>query len=61
MTLPPRATLLARDGSVLADGPATAAGTRNSPLGAAAAGVVGEVGPVPSARVSELEARGRAG
>ncbi|MFZ1924559.1 MAG: penicillin-binding transpeptidase domain-containing protein, partial [Solirubrobacteraceae bacterium] len=46
------------DGSVLADGPATAAGTRNSPLGAAAAGVVGEVGPVPSARVSELEARG---
>jgi peptidoglycan glycosyltransferase len=58
MTLPPRATLLARDGSVLADGPATAAGARNSPLGAAAAGVVGEVGPVPSARVSELEARG---
>jgi peptidoglycan glycosyltransferase len=58
MTLPPRATLLARDGSVLAEGPATAAGTRNSPLGAAAAGVVGEVGPVPSARMSELEAQG---
>ncbi len=58
MTLPPRATLLARDGSVLADGPATAAGMRDSPLGAAAAGVIGEVGPVPSARVSELEARG---
>ncbi len=58
MTLPPRATLLAHDGSVLADGPATAAGTRNSPLGAAAAGVVGEVGPVPSARVNELEAQG---
>ena len=58
MTLAPRATLLARDGSVLADGPATAAGTRDSPLGAAAAGVVGEVGPVPSARVSELEAQG---
>ncbi len=58
MTMPSRATLLARDGSVLAEGPATAAGTRNSPLGAAAAGVVGEVGPVPSARVSELEARG---
>jgi penicillin-binding protein A len=58
MTLPPRATLLARDGSVLADGPATAAGARNSPLGAAAAGVVGEVGPVSSARVSELEAQG---
>ncbi|HEY5287330.1 MAG TPA: penicillin-binding transpeptidase domain-containing protein [Solirubrobacteraceae bacterium] len=58
MTLPPRATLLAHDGSVLADGPATAAGTRNSPLGAAAAGVVGEVGPVPSAHLSELEAQG---
>ncbi len=58
VVLPPRATLLARDGSALADGPATAAGTRNSPLGAAAAGIVGEVGPVPSARVSELEAQG---
>jgi peptidoglycan glycosyltransferase len=58
MTLPARATLLARDGSVLAEGPATAAGTRNSPLGAAAAGVVGALGPVPSARVSELEAEG---
>jgi hypothetical protein len=58
MTMPSRATLLARDGSVLADGPATAAGARDSPLGAAAAGVVGEVGPVPSARVSELEAHG---
>lgn len=58
MTLPSRAALLARDGSVLADGPATAAGTRNSPLGAAGAGVVGEVGPVPSARVRELEAQG---
>jgi cell division protein FtsI/penicillin-binding protein 2 len=58
MTMPPRATLLARDGSVLADGPATAAGTRGSPLGAAAAGVVGVLGPVPSTRVSELEARG---
>ncbi|MFZ2113249.1 MAG: penicillin-binding transpeptidase domain-containing protein [Solirubrobacteraceae bacterium] len=58
MTMPSRATLLARDGSVLAEGPATAAGTRNSPLGAAAAGVVGDVGTVPSARASELEARG---
>jgi penicillin-binding protein A len=58
MTLPLRATLLARDGSVLADGPANAAGTRDSPLGSAAAGVIGEVGPVPSARVRELEARG---
>jgi peptidoglycan glycosyltransferase len=56
--LPARAALLARDGSVLADGPATAAGARDSPLGAAAAGVVGEVGPVPNASLSELEAQG---
>jgi penicillin-binding protein A len=58
MTMPARATLLARDGSVLAEGPATAAGARDSPLGAAAAGVVGELAPVPRARVSELEALG---
>jgi peptidoglycan glycosyltransferase len=58
ITLPPRAALLARDGSVLAEGPATAAGTRDSPLGAAAAGVVGEVGPVPSSRLRELEGEG---
>ena len=58
VTLPPRAELLARDGSILADGQATAAGTRDSPLGAAAAGVIGEVGPVPSSRVEELGALG---
>jgi penicillin-binding protein A len=58
MTLPPRAALLARDGSVLADGPASAAGARDSPLGAAAAGVVGEVGPVPTSRLEGLEALG---
>jgi peptidoglycan glycosyltransferase len=58
MTMPARATLLARDGTVLAEGPATAAGARDSPLGAAAAGVLGEVGPVPSSSVSELEAQG---
>jgi penicillin-binding protein A len=57
-SLPPRGALLARDGSVLADGEASAAGTRNSPLGAAAAGVVGEVGPVPAARRTELESQG---
>jgi cell division protein FtsI/penicillin-binding protein 2 len=57
-TLPARAALLADDGSVLAAGPATSAGTRESPLGAAAAGVVGEVGPLPSSRASELEAQG---
>ncbi len=58
MTLPPRAALLARDGSVLADGQASEAGVRNSPLGRAAASVVGEVGPVPSSRLSELQAQG---
>ena len=46
-TLPRRATLLARDGSVLAEGAATGAGTRSSPLGASASAVVGEVGPIP--------------
>ncbi len=56
--LPPRAALLARDGSVLADGPASAAGERNSPLGSAADAVVGEVGPIPAARLDELEAEG---
>jgi peptidoglycan glycosyltransferase len=56
--LPPRAALLARDGSVLADGPAVSAGERSSPLGAAADAVVGDVGPIPPAHVSELEAQG---
>jgi peptidoglycan glycosyltransferase len=57
-TLPPRAALLARNGSVLAEGPASGAGTRDSPLGAAADAVVGEVGPIPAARLDELEAEG---
>jgi peptidoglycan glycosyltransferase len=56
--LPPRAALLARNGSVLADGPATAAGTRSSPLGAAASAIVGEVGPIPSSRLHALMAEG---
>jgi peptidoglycan glycosyltransferase len=56
--LPQRAALLARDGSVLADGPAVAAGERSSPLGAAADAVVGDVGPIPAARLDELEAEG---
>ncbi len=65
LTLPRRATLLARDGSVLAEGAATEAGQRDSPLGAAAGAVLGEVGPVlgevgplPHARASQLEAEG---
>jgi penicillin-binding protein A len=57
-SLPPRAALLARDGSVLADGVAGEAGARNSPLGAAAAGVVGDVGPIPAAQREELESQG---
>jgi penicillin-binding protein A len=58
MRLPPRASLLARDGSLLAGGPALAPGRRSSPLGAAAEAVVGQVGPVPAARRGELEAQG---
>lgn len=58
MQLPPRAALLARDGSLLAGGAAVAAGRRYSPLGPAAEAVVGQVGPIPSARLGELEAQG---
>jgi peptidoglycan glycosyltransferase len=56
--LPRRATLLARDGSVLAEGAATSAGERTSPLGEAASGVLGDVGPVPTAQRQALEAEG---
>ncbi len=58
MTLPRRATLLARDSSALAEGEATSAGERSSPLGESARDVVGEVGSVPEARRAELEAQG---
>jgi transpeptidase family protein/penicillin-binding protein/MecA-like transpeptidase family protein len=57
-SLPPRAALLARNGSVLAEGPATAAGQRSSPLGVAASAVVGGVGPIPAGRLAALEAQG---
>jgi len=58
--LPRRATLLARDGSVLAE---TSAGSgegaaRVSPLGAAASALLGGVGPLPSAHRRQLEAEG---
>jgi peptidoglycan glycosyltransferase len=56
--LPPRATLKARNGAVLAEGPATEAGARSSPLGAAASAVVGEVGPLPEGSRQTLEAQG---
>jgi cell division protein FtsI/penicillin-binding protein 2 len=60
-TLPRRATLLARDGSVLAEGtPSSVLGeqTRSSPLGEAANAVIGIVGPVPASRRETLEAQG---
>jgi cell division protein FtsI/penicillin-binding protein 2 len=64
-TLPRRATLLARDGSVLAESPevnaaeAQSAGTaRTSPLGEVASAVLGTVGPVPADRRVALEAEG---
>jgi cell division protein FtsI/penicillin-binding protein 2 len=61
MTLPRRARILARDGSVLAESPVDVApseGMRSSPLGEAARAVIGTVGPVPSTRLSALEAEG---
>lgn len=59
--LPARASLLARDGTLLAGGQAASAGQRESPLGLAALAAVGEVGPVsslPAARRAQLEAQG---
>ncbi len=63
--LPQRAELLARDGSVLAEGPtgdavATESGevTRASPLGEAANAVLGTVGPIPASRRAALAAQG---
>jgi penicillin-binding protein A len=56
--LPARAAIEARDGSVLAEGEALGAGTRSSPLGAAADAAIGEVGQVPASRKLELEAEG---
>ncbi len=64
-TLPRRATLLARDGSVLADSPEAGPGDsqpsgldRTSPLGELATAVLGSVGPIPASRRGELEAEG---
>jgi penicillin-binding protein A len=57
-TLPERAKLLARDGSVLAEGPADTTGPRISPLGESASAVVGEVGPIPSSERTALESQG---
>jgi peptidoglycan glycosyltransferase len=62
-SLPRRATLLARDGSVLAESPtgseaSSSQATRSSPLGEVASAVVGSVGAVPDSRRQELEAQG---
>jgi penicillin-binding protein A len=60
-SLPTRASLLARDGSILASGPVSeGAGTteRASPLGQAASAVVGTVGPIPSSRLESLQSEG---
>jgi len=65
--LPRRATLLARDGSILAESPSTSGGgesevaTRSTPLGSIGSAVVGSVGSVeslPSARRAALEGEG---
>jgi penicillin-binding protein A len=52
-SLPPRATIEARDGTPLAEGP-----ERTSALGAIASDVAGTIGPAPETRAAELEARG---
>ncbi len=57
-TLPERAKLLARDGSVLAEGSADTTGPRISPLGESAGAVLGEVGPIPSSERTALESQG---
>ncbi|HTA05260.1 MAG TPA: penicillin-binding transpeptidase domain-containing protein [Solirubrobacteraceae bacterium] len=57
-TLPDRAKLLARDGSVLAEGSAEAAGPRSSPLGESASAVIGEVGAIPGSERTALESEG---
>jgi peptidoglycan glycosyltransferase len=58
VSLPRRATLLAGDGSVLAESPPEGQAGRSSPLGELASAVVGTVGAIPSARRSQLEAEG---
>jgi peptidoglycan glycosyltransferase len=52
-SLPPRAAILAREGTPLAKGP-----DRLSDLGPLASEIAGTIGPAPPARAAELEARG---
>ncbi len=58
VSLPRRATLLARDGSVLAESPSDGQPGRVTPLGEAASAIVGTVGPIPESRKQALEAEG---
>jgi len=59
LSLPPRAALLARDGSVLASGPPSTDGAeRFSPLGPTVTGIIGDTGPIPASERSTLEAQG---
>jgi penicillin-binding protein A len=55
VALPPRATLLTRDGKVLAQG---AARTASAPVADVAADTVGRLGPAPPERQAELTALG---
>jgi cell division protein FtsI/penicillin-binding protein 2 len=55
VTMPPRATLLARDGKILAQG---AARTPSPALADVAADTVGQLGPAPAERQAELMALG---
>ena len=58
LALPPRAALLARDGSVLASGPASPdGGERYSPLGPAVTGIVGTTGPIPASQLRRARRR----
>lgn len=53
MSLPPRATLFAADGTPLAEGP-----DRTSPIPSVAAEIVGVLGPIPSAQAAMYAAEG---
>jgi len=57
-TMPPRAKLLARDGSALAEGAATETQPRVYPLGEVAGGLVGGVGRPQGAQRQSLEEQG---
>jgi peptidoglycan glycosyltransferase len=57
-TLPRRATLLARNGTVLAETSSEGSGARSAPLGELASAVVGHTGAIPSSRRQGLEAEG---